>query len=194
MNKQMWIALSLVAIFFMVLFLNTYFNVTSEQTYNPEGEEFGKYYLSGPDPYYNMRLVDQTMYGENPGEYPFYSDNDPLLNYPLGRSGGRKPLMNMMAITMSQFLTPFMGEIDALGLSMQFIPALFGALLIFPVYFIGKELFNKKIGLLAAFLIVLIPVHLGSGHGSAFALFDHDSFNLFMIITTYLFLIKAIRE
>ena len=66
MNKQMWIALSLVAIFFMVLFLNTYFNVTSEQTYNPEGEEFGKYYLSGPDPYYNMRLVDQTMYGENP--------------------------------------------------------------------------------------------------------------------------------
>ncbi len=194
MNKQMWIALSLVAIFFMVLFLNTYFNVTSEQTYNPEGEEFGKYYLSGPDPYYNMRLVDQTMYGENPGEYPFYSDNDPLLNYPLGTSGGRKPLMNMMAITMSQFLTPFMSEIDALGLAMQFIPALFGALLIFPVYFIGKELFNKKIGLLAAFLIVLIPVHLGSGHGSAFALFDHDSFNLFMIITTYLFLIKAMRE
>ena len=106
MNKQMWIALSLVAIFFMVLFLNTYFNVASEQTYNPDGDGFGQYYLSGPDPYSNMRLVDQTMYCENPGEYPFYSDNDPLLNYPLGTSGGRKPLMNMMAITMSQFLTP----------------------------------------------------------------------------------------
>ena len=193
-NKKMWIAISLVAIFLLVLFLNTYFNVASGQTYNPDGEGIGKYYLSGPDPYYNMRLVEQTMYGENPGEYPFYSDTDPLLNYPIETSGGRKPLMNMMAIMVSQVLTPFMDEIDALGLAMQLIPALFGALLVFPVYFLGKELFNKKIGLLAAFLIALIPVHLGSGHGSAFALFDHDSFNLFMIITTYLFLVKGIRE
>jgi dolichyl-diphosphooligosaccharide--protein glycosyltransferase len=140
-----------------------------------------------------MRIVEQTMYGENPGVYQFYSEDDPLLNYPLGASGGRKPIMNMMAIFMSQFATPFMDEIDALGLSMQFLPALFGALLVFPVYFLGKELFSRKVGLLAAFFLVLIPVHLGSGHGSAFALFDHDSFNLFMIITTYLFLIKSLR-
>jgi dolichyl-diphosphooligosaccharide--protein glycosyltransferase len=194
MNKQVWIAVSLVAIFLMVLFLNTYFNVSSGQTYNPDGEGLGRYYLSGPDPYYNMRIVEQTMYGDNPGEYPFFTEEDPLLNYPLERSGGRKPLMNMMAIMISQFATPFIDEIDALGLAMQFLPALFGALLVFPVYFLGKELFNRKTGLLAAFFLVLIPVHLGSGHGSAFALFDHDSFNLFMIITTYLFLIKSLRE
>jgi len=193
-NKQVLIAISLVAIFLMVLFLNTYFNVASGQTYNPDGDGLDRYYLSGPDPYYNMRIVEQTMFGENPGQYQFYSDEDPLLNYPLEHSGGRKPLMNMMAIFISQFASPFMDEVDALGLAMQFLPALFGALLVFPVYFIGKELFNRKTGLLAAFLIVLIPVHLGSGHGSAFALFDHDSFNLFMIIVTYLFLMKSLRE
>ena len=135
MNKQVWIAISLVAIFLMVLFLNTYFNVSSGQTYNPDGEGLGRYYLSGPDPYYNMRIVEQTMYGDNPGEYPFFAEEDPLLNYPLERSGGRKPLMNMMAIMLSQFATPFIDEIDALGLAMQFLPALFGALLVFPVYF-----------------------------------------------------------
>jgi len=57
MNKSMLIAISLVAIFLMVLFLNTYFNVASGQTYNPDGEGLGQYYLSGPDPYYNMRIV-----------------------------------------------------------------------------------------------------------------------------------------
>jgi asparagine N-glycosylation enzyme membrane subunit Stt3 len=193
-NKNMWVAVSLVAIFFMVLFLNSYFNIASGTPFNDEASGLDRYYLSGPDPYYNMRLVQQTVYGEDPGVYPYLSDKDPLLNYPLGRSGGRKPLMNMMAIMTSQFLTPFMKEVDALGYAMQFVPALFGALLIFPVYFIGKELFGRKIGLLAALLVAIIPIHLGSGHGSAYGLFDHDSFNLFLIVTTYYFLLRSIRE
>ena len=193
-NKNWWIALSLVAIFLLVLFLNSYFNVNSGATFNPDGTGFEQYYLSGPDPYYNMRIVDQTMYGDNPGYYQFYSENDPLLNYPLGRSGGRAPLLNMMAIGFGTLLSPVMNEVDAIGFSMQFIPALFGALLVFPVYFIGKTLFGKKEGLLAALLVALIPIHLGSGHGSAFSLFDHDSLNLLLFFITYFFLIKAIKE
>jgi dolichyl-diphosphooligosaccharide--protein glycosyltransferase len=192
--KKWWIAIALVSIFFMVLFFNTYFNVTSGEPFNTYGTGLDQYYLSGPDPYYNMRLVEQTMYGENPGYYPFYADNDPLLNYPLSRSGVRRPLLNMMSIMFSQFLTPFMSEIDSIGYSMQFIPALFGALLVFPVYFIGKLMFNKKVGLLAALLIGLIPIHVGSGHGSAYSLFDHDSFNLLLIFLTYLFVMKAVKE
>ncbi|MFO8078581.1 MAG: carboxypeptidase regulatory-like domain-containing protein, partial [Thermoplasmatota archaeon] len=121
-------------------------------------------------------------------------ENDPLLNYPLGRSGGRAPLLNMMAIGFGTLLSPVMDEVDAIGIGMQFIPALFGALLVFPVYFIGKTLFGKKEGLLAALLVALIPIHLGSGHGSAFSLFDHDSLNLLLFFITYFFLIKAIKE
>lgn len=193
-NKNWWTAISLVAIFLLVLFLTSYFNITSGAPFNPEGTGFDKYYLSGPDPYYNMRIVDQTLYGQDPGQYPFYSEGDPLLNYPLGRSGARAPLMNMMAIMFGQVLTPFMDEIDAVGYAMQFIPALFGALLVFPVYYIGKTLFNKKVGLLAALFIAFIPIHLGSGHGSAYSLFDHDSLNLLLMVTTYAFLMKALRE
>jgi len=192
-KKKWWVAISLVCIFMLVLFLNTYFNITSGDSFNPEGEGLDKYYLSGPDPYYNMRLVDETLYGENAGKYPFYSDLDPLLNYPLGRSGSRAPLFNMLAIGFSRLLTPFMDEIDAVGYSMQFIPALFGALLIIPVYLIGKTLFGKKEGLLAALLIAFIPIHLSSGHGSAYTLFDHDSFNLFLFFATFYFIIKSIK-
>lgn len=190
-KKNWWVAVSLIGIFLLVLFFNTYFNLTSEVSINPEGEGFDKFYLSGPDPYYNMRLVEGTY---DTGRYPYYSEPDPLLNYPLGANGGRAPLFNMMAIGFSRFLTPFMNEIDAIGYSMQFVPALFGALLIFPAYFIGKELFNKKAGLIGAMFIAIIPIHLGSGHGSAYALFDHDSFNLLLFFLTFLFLIKSLKE
>lgn len=155
-KKNWWIAISLVSIFILVLFLNSYFNIISEDTYNSEGEGLDKYYLSGPDPYYNMRIIDETLYGENSGQYQFYSSKDPLLNYPLGRSGARAPLFNMITIGFSRLLTPFMDEIDAVGYSMQFIPALFGALLVIPAYMIGKTLFGKKEGILAALLIALI--------------------------------------
>ena len=190
-KKNWWIALTLIAIFFMVLFLNTYFNLTSDIAIYEEGEGLGKYLLSGPDPYYNLRIVQGTY---ETGEYPYFSETDPLLNYPLGARGGRAPLLNMMALGFSKLLTPFMNEVDAIGRSMQFIPALFGALLIFPVYFIGKNLFNKKAGLIAAFFIAIIPIHIGSGHGSAYSLFDHDSLNLLLFFLTFLFLILSLKE
>jgi len=191
-KKNWWVAFSLVAIFFLVLLLNSYFNIISEDAINPDGDSLSTtYYLSGPDPYYNMRIVEETV---KTGSYPFYDNKDPILNYPLGRSGGRAPLLNMMAISFSRTLTPFMSESDALGYSMQFIPALFGALLVFPVYFIGKTLFGRKEGLLAALLVAIIPIHIGSGHGSAYGLFDHDSLNLFLFFITFFFLIKSIRE
>ena len=193
-KSNWWIALSLVGIFIVVLLLNSYFIVASQDAFNPEGQGFEKYYLSGPDPYYNMRLIEQTMYGTNPGHYPYYGEKDPMLNYPDGSTGTRAPLLNMAAISFAHLLTPFVDEVDALGLSMQFVPALFGALLIFPVYAIGALLFGRKQGLLAALFIAIIPIHLGSGHGSAFTLFDHDSFNLFLYFMTFFFFLKSLKE
>jgi len=189
--RNLWIAIALIGIFFSVLFFNTYFNFTSEIAINEDGTGYSRYLLSGPDPYYNMRHVQETS---KTGVYEFYSERDMLLNYPLGARGGRAPLLNMMALGFSNFLTPFMEEVDAIGYSMQFIPALFGALLIFPVFFIGKALFNKKAGLIAAFFVAIIPIHVGSGHGSAYSLFDHDSLNLILFFLTFLFLILSIKE
>jgi len=190
-RKNWWIAVSLIGIFILVLFLNSYFNITSGVSINSEGKNLDRFFLSGPDPYYNMRLINVTV---ETGTYPYYSELDPLLNYPIGSTGARPPLLNMFAIGFSRLLTPFMSETDALGYSMQFIPALFGALIVFPVYFLGKTLFGKKEGLIAAFLIALIPIHIGSGHGSAYSLFDHDSLNLLLFFLSFLFLIKGIKE
>lgn len=180
----------------MVLFLNTYFNLTSDVALNEEGQTLAdRFYLAGPDPYYNMRLVETTV---ATGRYPFmggeHGDLDPLLNYPVGGSGGRPPLFNMIAIGTGKVFSLFMGEVDGLGYAMQFLPALYGALLVVPVYFIGSMLFGRKAGILAAWLVPLIPIHLGSGHGSAFSLYDHDSFILLLSTTTIMFLMMSIRE
>jgi dolichyl-diphosphooligosaccharide--protein glycosyltransferase len=192
MRKNWWIGFCLIAIFFLVLFMNSYFAITTNINVNSAGTSLGsKYLLSGPDPYYNIRLVNTTV---TTGQFPYYATDDPLLAYPFGHSGGRPPLLSMSAIGFSYLLRPFMSEMDAVGYAMAFVPALFGALLVFPVYFIGKILFGRKAGLLAALLIALIPIEVSSGHGSAFALFDHDSLNLLLYFVTFLFMILSIKE
>ena len=184
----------LVSIFFLVLFMNSYFNYTSNVAYNPEGTTIGtKFFLSGPDPYHNMRTCEVML---ETGSYPFMAPHseDPLLNYPVGVAGTRPPLFNTIAVASTLVVENFMPRMDALGWSMLFLPAIYGALIVFPVYGIGKELFNKKVGFLAAFFMAIIPAHLGAGHGSAFSLFDHDSFLLLLFVLVFFFVIKALKE
>jgi len=193
-DKKVYICLALVGAFLLVLFLNSYFNITYEVGINPvtESNDYNKkFLLSGPDPYYNMRTVSQTL--EN-GYYP-WGEVDHMLNYPVGSNGAaRPPLMNVMAVGFSHVLSPFMSEDDAIGYSMQFLPALFGALLVIPIYFIGKSLFNYKVGIISALLIPLVPIHIASGHGTAYSLFDHDSLVLLLSVMIWLFFIKGLKS
>ncbi len=182
--------------FITVLFLNTYFNFTSKIAINEEAKELSqKFYLAGPDPYYNMRLLEETL---KTGHFPYiggkYGEKDPLLNYPIGGSGARPPLFTMITIGIGKILSIFISPTDAMGYAMQFLPALYGALLVVPVYYIGRMLFNRKAGIIASFIVALIPIHLGSGHGSAYSLYDHDSFVLLLITTTIMFLIMSLKE
>jgi dolichyl-phosphooligosaccharide-protein glycotransferase len=194
-KKSLFIGISLVSIFFLVLFFNSYFNYTAGTAFNSEGTTLGtRFFLAGPDPYYNMRLCQETL---KTGHYPFVllTDGDPLLNYPVGiLAGARPPLFNFVALGTVQLLSPIMNQMDALGWVMLFMSAIYGALLIFPVYGIGKELFNYKVGLIAGLLVPLIPIHIGAGHGSAFSLFDHDSFILLLTTILFYFVIKAYKE
>jgi len=55
-NKKVQTIVMLVGICFLVLFLNSYFNLQSGTVFNPDGETLGeRFFLSGPDPYLNMR-------------------------------------------------------------------------------------------------------------------------------------------
>ena len=193
-KKQRWIVLALVSIMFLTLFFNSYFNYTSGVAVNEDGETLGeKYYLLGPDPYYHARITEYIYYN---GEVPYWQDGDydPLLEYPMTHPNPRPPLFDFTMAVGAWVLSPFMEDIDALGNSLQFMPAIFGALLVLPVYGIGSLLFNKKTAIAGALFIAIIPIHLGSGHGSAFALADHDSFILLLTTTGLFFFIKTLQS
>jgi len=186
------IILVLVCFIFLTLFFNCYFNYTSGVGINEEGETLGeKYYFLGPDPYYHARIAEFIYYN---GYVPYWQDGDfdPLLEYPMEHPNPRPPLFDFTLAVGAHILSPFMEDVDALGHSMQILPSLFGALLIIPVYCIGALLFNKKTALIGAFFIAIIPIHLGSGHGSAYALADHDSFLLLLTTTGLYFFLKTL--
>jgi len=192
-KKKVIIPIILIGLFCVVLFFNSYFNYNAGTAFNEEGDTIGtRFYLSGPDPYYNMRSCQESL---ESGYYRFVTEEDPLLNYPLGHYGSsRPPLFNSIAMGSTLVLENFMPRIDALGWSMLFLPAIYGALLVFPVYGLGKEIFNKKAGLIGALFVPLIPIHIGAGHGSAFSLFDHDSFVLLLATIVFYFTVKSIKE
>jgi len=194
-KRKLFVPLVLIGIFCLVLFFNSYFNYTSGTAFNPDGTTIGtRFFLSGPDPYYNMRTCTETI---ESGYYRFVTEADPLLNYPIGHYGSsRPPLFNMIAIGSAHVVNGItnIGIMDSLGWCMLFLPAIYGALLVFPVYGIGKELFSKKVGLVSAMFIAIIPIHLGSGHGSAFSLFDHDSFILLLFTVIFYFFLKSLKE
>ncbi|HIH98228.1 MAG TPA: phospholipid carrier-dependent glycosyltransferase [Thermoplasmata archaeon] len=197
-KKNLLTGLALLGIVLLIIFFTAYFSFTSGAATNPEGETLGeKFYFSGPDPYYHGRIIQEIA---ETGRHPYWlrteEGRDPLLSYPLRMINPRPPLFDWSIAGFSKLLLPIAGnEIDAIGYAMQFTPCIWGALLVIPVYLISVELFrDRRIGLLAALLVALIPIHLVSGHGSAYALTDHDSFVLFLSALAFCFFLKALKS
>ena len=84
--------------------------------------------------------------------------------------------------------SPTQHTVDVIGV---YFPAVLGALTVIPVYFIGKELFNRWAGVISAGLIALLP---GEFLGRSILGFtDHHVTETLFTTVTMLFLILAIK-
>lgn len=104
------------------------------------------------DGWYNMRLVENLVH-----HFPLRNSFDPYTNYPYGQSIPFAPFFDWslaLIIWIAGLGHPPLALIDKIG---AYFPAILGALTVIPVYFIGKELFNRNVGLLAAGLIAILP-------------------------------------
>jgi dolichyl-phosphooligosaccharide-protein glycotransferase len=72
------------------------------------------------------------------------------------------------------------------------MPAVLGTLTLIPVYFIGRELFNRWAGLIAAALVAILPSELM--HRSLLGFTDHHVAEVLFSTTSVLFLILAVRR
>lgn len=152
-------------------------------------EQFGPLYLygGGSDSFYHSRVTIYII--QNHANLI----RDPMLNYPIGAVNPREPLFDWMNALLGMIFAPVFGGSSAAS-GAWFLDAggpIWSALGVFPIYLIGKEVFSKRTGLVAAFLYPLMVANIDS---STFGYANYLSFYTFFILLTlygYLRTVKA---
>ncbi|MFA5861224.1 MAG: glycosyltransferase family 39 protein [Candidatus Thermoplasmatota archaeon] len=189
-DRRAWIvALSLLVLFAAALFLRAYWNMDA-------AVQDGHFVLSsGSDPYYEKRAIDAIQ------DKDFRTlIQDPLLNYPYGAVNPNPPLYQWSVAIAGHFIAPLFSAHPEMGLSQEqyatwwateWAPAVFGALTIFPMYFIGKALFDRRIGLLTALFWTISTEAIDvTGLGDS----RHYAAALFFTTLAFLFYIKTVEN
>ena len=146
--------------------------------------EYGYAVSGGSDSYYHERIINYIL---STGHQLL---NDPMLNYPIGMDNPRPPLFHWGIVMLSFIFRPFMSAWDAAVLSLIIFPAIWGSLILIPIYLLGREAYNKKVGILAAFFFAIMPGAIGR---SVATQADWDAFDLFFIAWTFYFFLKALK-
>jgi oligosaccharyl transferase (archaeosortase A-associated) len=143
--------------------------------------------FSGVDAYYHMRIVDNLV-----ANFPHLTFYDPYYILPSGTILAGQHLFDWLLASVIWLIglghpTPHL--IDVVG---AYFPAILGALMVLPVYFIGKSIFNKYVGLIAA---VLIAVFAGDFLGrSLLGSSDNHIAEVFFSTIAVLFALLAIKS
>lgn len=142
--------------------------------------------LTGVDAYRYMRLVDNLAHN-----FPHLISFDPYMRYPYSLPVGGLTLFVYLLSGIAWLVglgSPTQHTVDVVGI---YFPAIIGALTVIPVYFIGKALFNRWAGIIAAGLIAIFP---GEFLGRSILGFtDRDAVEVLFTVLTMLFLILAIK-
>ncbi|GAG39985.1 unnamed protein product, partial [marine sediment metagenome] len=143
--KKAIYGLIVIAIFYLALSL---------RVYAPHDSIFGGQWVNfgGNDPWYHMRLVENLVQ-----HFPHIIAFDPFTLFPYGQNVPFAPFFDLILgflIWVIALGSPTQHTIETVG---AYFPAILGALVTVPVYFIGRELFNRTVGLLSAALIAILP-------------------------------------
>ncbi|MCJ7515963.1 MAG: oligosaccharyl transferase, archaeosortase A system-associated [Dehalococcoidia bacterium] len=142
--------------------------------------------FTGVDAYYFMRLVDNLVHN-----FPHLISFDPYLLYPGGSAISAQtfwPYFISVVAWLVGLGAPSQHTVDVVGV---YFPAILGALTTIPVYFIGKALFNRWAGVIAAGLVAILP---GEFLGRSILGFtDYHVAEVFFTTVTMLFLILAVK-
>ncbi|HVL87326.1 MAG TPA: STT3 domain-containing protein [Candidatus Thermoplasmatota archaeon] len=186
-----WIA-AVAGVVLLAFFVRTYFSVDAAAA----GNEFR---MSESDAYFMKHTVDRIQ-----GEGFRHPTFEPLLNYPIGSVNPNPPLWTWWIATWGATLAPlFPGE--AVGVcagaadaklceSTWWVallsPALFGAGIVLLIYLIGAAVFDRRVGLFAAFFLATSTGSIGR---SVLGFADHDAIALFFIVAALYFFVLTLR-
>ncbi len=142
--------------------------------------------FDGNDGSYHIMLAKSTVLNL---QRPWF---DPMTFFPGGTEITFGPF-NSWAIAILSYIadlgTPRVHTVEVVG---AVLPAVFGALLVFIVYFIGRELGGRTAGFMAAVMIAVLPGQFLSRSLIGFA--DHHASEVLLSTTAMLFFILAFRS
>ena len=143
--------------------------------------------FGGNDPWYHMRIVEYILHN-----YPHTLTYDAFTQFPYGHLQHYGPLYDQAIAFISIVLGlghPDMHLVNTVG---AYFPAVIGALVVIPVYFIGKHLHNRGTGILAALIIATIPGQFLSRSLLGFT--DHHIAEVLFSTATILFIMLALKS
>ena len=143
-------------------------------------------YAGGSDSYYHSRVMQYII--QNHRNLIF----DPLLNFPTGAINPREPLFDWMNAILGIVFAPFFGGnatvAGAWFLDLQ--APLWSALGVFPVYLIGREVANRRMGLIAAMIFPFLSANIDS---SIFGYANYLSFYTFIVLVVVYSYIRTVK-
>lgn len=167
----------LMAFFVVALLARSIFSITP-------GIVDGTYSFTGNDPYYELRHLNHVVStGKN-------LDFDDALNFPQGRGNPNPPLWIWATAPIASFVAHHTSVQDPTAAVLNWSGATFGALIVFPVYMIGRDMFGRRAGLWASFLMSLSAPHI---QRTAFGFAKHDAATIFFITCAMAFLMRGLR-
>ena len=144
--------------------------------------------LTANDPFSQYRAA---VFIEEHGLAQFLSWVDNQTWYPEGRFWGKSLFIGtpLSAVLLHQ-ITIFLRLDIPLMVVCYYQPALMGAMTCIAIYFLGKELGNKKVGILAALFLAISAGHL---QRTVVGFFDNESLGILFLVLTLYFYARSLR-
>lgn len=135
--------------------------------------------------------IKAAQYIDRFGLYQFFQWIDPFSWYPFGRYwGGNQYIGTPISALLLYWLLNLLGFHVPLTTVAYFTPVITGSLSIPALYFLGKEIANKRVGLISAFILAISPAHI---QRTNVGFFDNEAGGILLMILTSYFFLKALR-
>jgi len=150
-----------------------------------------QFHLSEFDPYYQYALTNYMV--KNGLFSPYYPTQwvDTQRWYPEGINMGTSLSSLPMTAALAYDIVSFLGiNIDLMSFC-SLIPAILGTLSVIVLYFLGKDIGGKAVGLLAALFLTLSPAVI---QRNSLGFFDTETVGVFSLLLFSLLFLRAIDE
>ena len=139
------------------------------------------------DAYYYMRNIETVFHN-----FPHFNTFDPYQLYPGGSGGLLRPFFAWLVAAVIFLVKGAASSLHNMMAVAAYMPPILGTLTLIPVYFIGKELFNRWVGIISAALVIIIPSEFL--HRSLLGFADHHVAEVLFSTVSILFIIMAIKR